>query len=459
MAGRPNLLFVMSDQQRWDWLGCDGSPGIETPAMDALAARGVRFTRCITSAPLCTPARIALATGLLPHRIGGLDETYLPVGASTYYQRLRDADYRVGAVGKIDLAKRDKYNGPKGNRPSTYRWGFTDPVEIEGKMHAGGSPAPQGPYGLWLQERGLYDAFHADYKRRLEVIYREHGGREAWADSILPTDAFADVYIGDRAVQWLQEVPDYLPWHLFVSFVGPHDPFDPPASVAERFRESPMPAAIADRELGGKPGWTKDYRWNISAEDVVTARRQYTGAVAVIDEQLARILATLEERGHANNTIVVFGSDHGEMLGDHGLFQKHVPYEGALRVPLVVAGPAIPEGAVNDSMVELLDLGPTFCELAGLPPAPLLDGRSLVPVLRDPERSHRDAGVSELMTFRIVRTRAEKLVLGSDGFRELYDLENDPSELVNLAGTAPDVEQRLERELEQRLYGTRWERG
>jgi choline-sulfatase len=457
-AGRPNILLIISDQQRFDWLGCDGTPGVETPAIDALAARGVRFTNCITTAPLCTPARIGLATGLLPHRIGALEETYLPAGATTYYQRLRDADYRVGAVGKIDLAKRDPYNGPKGNRPSTYRWGFTDPVEIEGKMHAGGSPTPRGPYGLWLDERGLYAGFHADYRRRLEVIYREHGGPEAWADSILPADAFADVYVGDRAVQWLEEVPDYLPWHLFVSFVGPHDPFDPPTSFADRFRDAPMPAAVEDDELRGKPAWTADYRWQVDGDDIVIARRQYTAAVAVIDEQVDRILRALDQLGHADDTIVFFASDHGEMLGDHGLFQKHVPYEGALRVPLMAAGPGIPSGLVNESIVELPDLNPTICELAGLDPQPLLDARSFVPVLRDPALSHREAGVSELTTFRLVRTRAEKLVLGSDGFRELYDLESDPGELENLAGSAPDLERRLEQQLADRLYGGKWER-
>ena len=140
---RPNILFIMSDQHRHDYVGCAGAKFIRTPNLDSLAARGVRFTQCCSNAPLCTPARIGLASGLQPSRLGSLDnESFLPRSVTTYYQRLRDAGYRVGCVGKLDLAKPDEYNGRDGDRPCVFGWGFTNPEEIEGKMDAGTSPTP-----------------------------------------------------------------------------------------------------------------------------------------------------------------------------------------------------------------------------------------------------------------------------------------------------------------------------
>ena len=153
----PNILLIMTDQHRWDYLGCAGADFVDTPNIDRLAASGVRFTKAFTNAPVCAPARIGLATGMHPARIGTLDNScYLPPHLPTYYQRLRDNGYRVGCVGKLDLAKPDKYNGRHGDRPAVYRWGFTHPEEVEGKMHAGqGEPtAPHGPYTHYLKDKG-----------------------------------------------------------------------------------------------------------------------------------------------------------------------------------------------------------------------------------------------------------------------------------------------------------------
>src|SRR5689334_2809485 len=133
MAGRPNILYLMADQHRHDYLGCAGAEFVRTPHIDSLAARGVRFRYCCTNAPVCAPARIGLATGLQPSRLGALDnQCFLPPGVPTFYQRLRDGGYRVGCVGKLDLAKPDPYNGRYGDRPAVFAWGFTHPEECEG---------------------------------------------------------------------------------------------------------------------------------------------------------------------------------------------------------------------------------------------------------------------------------------------------------------------------------------
>ena len=195
---RPNILFIMDDQHRWDYLGSMGADFVRTPNLDKLARRGVRFTQCTTNSPVCAAARIGLASGLQPCRLGALGNGFfLPRSATTYYQRLRDHGYYVGCVGKLDLAKPDHYNGRDGDRPQTYMWGFTHPVECEGKGHAGQSKTPRGPYNHYLKEKGLLDAFVDDYDRRR----REGGQHRVCHDSVLPTEAFEDVYIGRRSVE------------------------------------------------------------------------------------------------------------------------------------------------------------------------------------------------------------------------------------------------------------------
>ena len=193
----------MADQYRHDHLGIHGKHPVDTPHLDALAQSGKCFTQCITNAPVCSPARIALATGKHALHNGAVENaSYAAVSAATYYQRLRDANYHVSAIGKFDLAKDLSDNG-NGKRPANYRWGFTDPLEIEGKMHAGqGMPEIHGPYTRMLAKRGLLDAFREDYTRR-----RSEGYAISCHDSVLPADAFADAYIGQQAVEGQWRLP------------------------------------------------------------------------------------------------------------------------------------------------------------------------------------------------------------------------------------------------------------
>lgn len=447
-----NVLFIMDDQHRFDYLGCAGADYVHTPNIDRLAARGVRFTHCCTNAPICAPARIGLATGLQPARIGALDNSsYLPQSAPTYYQRLRDHGYRVGCVGKLDLAKPAHYNGRFGDRPCVYGWGFTHPEECEGKQHAGSSPTPLGPYTYYLQERGLLRQFHEDYRARARadsLIGASH-------DSVLPTDAFEDAYIGRRAVEWLERIPDDFPWHLFVSFVGPHNPFDPPTEYADRYRQADMPPAILD-PMDGKPSWLKRRQIATEPEGVAVTRRQYCAAIEAVDDQLGLLLDALERRGMLENTYIVFSSDHGEMLGDHGLYTKHVAYEPSLRVPLIVAGPGIGEGRVSDALIELIDLNPTICALAGLPAQEHIDARSFAPILRGESATHRGEVVSAEINYRCIRTDRYKFILNYNDLPELYDLKEDPRELENIAQAHPDLVRTLASRLQQRFLEGGW---
>ena len=426
----PNILLIMSDQQRWDYLGCYGADFVATPNLDRLAARGMRFENAFTNAPVCAPSRIGLATGLHPARIGCLDNScFLPPHLPTYTQRLRDGGYRVGCVGKLDLAKPDGYNGRYGDRPRVYGWGFTHPEEVEGKMHAGlGDPQrPHGPYTHYLRERGRLQAFWEDYQARAKAGWV----RGVSHDSVLPSEDFHDVYIGRRAARWIDKIADDFPWHLFVSFVGPHDPFDPPAEYAQRYREAAMPEAIAMRPAG-KPGWVQKRQQDIDAAELAFIRRQYCALITLIDEQIGLLIDALEARGMLDNTVIIFTSDHGEMLGDQGLFQKSLPYEPSTHIPLIAAGPGIAGGQTSQALVDMSDINPTICELAGLEPATGLDARSFAGLLSG-GGEHRREIVSALGNFRCLRDETHKFVQNVNDRDELYDLVDDPGETVNLA--------------------------
>jgi arylsulfatase len=446
----PNILFLMTDQQRWDYVGYAGAKFLDTPHIDRIAQRGMRFSHCMTNSPVCVPARIGLATGLNPSRVSAAaNATFLARRIPTYYQRLRDHGYIVGGVGKMDLAKPDLYLGLHGQRPCTYMAGFTHPVEIEGKWHSGCSPTPLGPYTLYLHEKGLLEAYFEDYKRRASQGYIK-----ACGPSILPTEAFQDRYVGRRAAEWLEGASDDWPWHLFVSFAGPHNPFDPPAEYAKRYQDRKMPAATQD-DLSGKPAWL---RWRTEAatpDEIAFARRQYCGAITAIDDAIGDVMAALEKRGWLDNTIIIFSSDHGEMLGDHGMWEKQVAYEESIRVPLVVAGPGIPEGE-SDALIELSDINPTICELAGLPPQEEIDARSFVPLLRRETDAFRDNVLSWMPNFDCLRTRKYKLIANQNAEIELYDLEEDPKELRNIASERPEIVKELAPKIRERVLEGRW---
>ena len=446
---RPNILFLMSDQHRYDYLEprADAPTALNTPHLRRLAESGVSFPHCTTNAPVCAPARIALASGLQPARVGAVDNgSFLPATVPTYYQQLRDHGYRVGCVGKLDLAKPDGYNGRHGDRPRTYSWGFTHPEECEGKMHAGSSATPIGPYTHYLQERGRLQAFHEDYRRRSRDGWIKNGSH----DSVLPTADFADTYIGRRATEFIETIPDDFPWHLFVSFVGPHDPFDPPTEYADKYRDAEMPAAIVDT-MDGKPEWVKRRVVDVTPEDIKITRQQYCAATELIDAQIGEMLRALEARGMLENTYIIYSSDHGEMLGDHGLYTKSVAYEASLRVPLIISGPGIAENEISESLVELIDLNPTICDFAGVPVLPRIDARSLAPLLQGETETHRTETVSALRNFRCIRTATHKLIENYSDVTELYDLESDPSELKNIAASEREIARDLSGRLGRRF--------
>ena len=448
---KPNVLFIMSDQHRYDYVEThEKAPeALNTPNLRRLTEMGVNFPNCTVNAPVCAPSRIGLAAGIQPSRLGSLGNgSFYPTSIPTYYQQLRDHHYRVGCVGKLDLAKPDGYNGRYGDRPRTYVWGFTHPEECEGKMHAGKSATPIGPYTNYLEEKGLLEKFHQDYRNR-----SSSGGwiKNGSYDSLLETEDFEDTYIGRRSTEFIENIPDDFPWHLFVSFVGPHDPFDPPTEYGDKYRNAEMPVAIDD-DMTGKPEWVKKRVVNLSEEEVKITRQQYCAATELIDDQIGNMLDALEERGMLENTYIIYSSDHGEMLGDHGLYTKSLAYEASLRVPLIIAGPGIEGNRVSNELIELIDINPTICDLVGVPVLKDIDGQSIGRIVRGETESHRSETVSRLGSFTCIRTHSHKLIENSNGFLELYDLIEDPEELNNIADTEKTLVEELRSVMNSR-YG------
>lgn len=437
----PNVLFIMCDQLRHDWLGYRGAAHVQTPHIDRIAARGRVFTQATCSSPVCAPSRIGLASGVRPHRLGALDNNaHLPLSRKTYYAQLRDHGYHTGLVGKADLAKPFAYNTRRGNRPLAYAWGFTHPLECEGKMHAGRGDPPNGPYTDWLKrtEPDMHRAFIRDYRQRAA-----DGWNINLHESVVPHGFCEDDFIGEKACRQLRQfLEGEVPWHLFVSFAGPHDPFDPAPEFARQVRAEAMPAAIPPRSGAYADIFKPAPHAYRDPAHVAEARRLYTAYLAQIDFQIGRLLDLLESSGQEKDTCVVFTADHGEMLGDHGRFTKAVPYESSLRIPMIVAGPQIQPGT-SDSLVELIDLHPTLCAFVDVPPAEHIDARSFAPVLDNLTGGHREFAFSSLRGFHCIRTREHKAVFYDDRKSELFDLAGDPDEQTNLSQAAPHELARL----------------
>jgi choline-sulfatase len=457
---RPNVLVILDDQHRHDFVGYMGADFVHTPHLDALAARGMAFSHCCTTSPVCGPARIALATGLLPTRTGtSSNETSLmPLSVPNHYRHFRDHGYRVELVGRHDLAKPGAPASIHGNRPLNFSYGFTRALEVEGGMSASREffeKGASGPYTKCLDDHGLLGTYAHDFRERQSkgwIIGASH-------DSVLPAEHHQDAFVGRYAAERIRQIEDDYPWYLFVNFQSPHDPFDPPAELGEKYREAAVPPAIPV-QMEGKPRRIRDryerlYR-RATTEDVTRARRQYCAKIELIDQQIGRIMQALADRGMVENTLVVFASDHGEQVGDHGLFIKHTAYESSMRVPLLVAGPGVAPGT-SDALVELFDLNPTLAELAGLPPQPKLDARSFASVLHGEAKAHRDACVTCEEGYRAIRERRYKYIETTNDLAELYDLETDPEENRNILSENRPVANRLRQALHQRFVEGGWQ--
>ncbi len=422
---RPNVLWICTDQQRYDTIHALGNKYIRTPNLDRLVETGVAFTHAHCQTPICTPSRASFLTGMYPDTVHGCinGNDRWDDAAPLITKTLADAGYDCGLAGKLHLSAAQ---GRIERRPN-------DGYRV---FHWSHHPYPDWPeghaYDDWLKSQGV------DFRK----TYKEN-------DRSMPAKWHQTTWCTDRAVDFLKQKRNG-PWLFSLNCFDPHPPLDPPKKYLDRYDIDSLPGPLfrpsgldAQARLKGVNFQTK-----AKAYDPREAKRHqalYWAQIELIDENVGRLLQVLDETGQRDNTIIIFTSDHGESLGDHGLRAKGCRfYEGLVRVPLIISWPGkFKQGLRSDALVELTDIAPTLLEVAGLPGANAMAGRSLVPILTgksDPGH-HRDfvrciyfaclQGPPSRAS--MIRTKDYKLVQyhGHEP-GELFDLRKDPGEFDNL---------------------------
>jgi arylsulfatase A-like enzyme len=403
-----NLLFILTDQQQRDALGCMGNPNIETPHLDQLAREGVLFRRCYSNNPICTPFRGSLLTGQYTSRCGVMENNApLPAGVPTFADAFNRAGYATSWIGKWHL-------GGHGNGPIAR--------DLQGGFER-------------FRAYQCYNGFYRDvcfYDREgNESRFDEHRTDVTTRLAIEELEALAE---GDR------------PFLLMVSYQAPHYPVQPAPEFAARYK---------NRKIKHRPNCTKnidphtptgsppsprpvenDPDYQRYGNDLDEYIRLYNAMCTQIDANLGRLFEVLNQKDLAENTLIIFTSDHGDMQGSHGLKNKSLPYEESAGIPLIVKGPGIPGGRVSDGLVSGIDFMPTCMDWAGIDPVAGVDGQSFVPFLRGETEATREAVFSECIDGWCMIVRDGWKLAAERGGRALvptlmFHLDDDPCELRN----------------------------
>ena len=456
---RPNILWICTDQQRWDTLSFLGHAGARTPNIDALAAQGTAFDRAYCQSPICTPSRASFLSAKYPiaHGVQRNGNAGFPDHIRLVPQAFRDAGYETGLIGKLHLsrAQKDVEKRPADDGYTEFYWSH--------------HPDPDWPdghdYHDWLKERGVDAAAIYDPTRTYGPGVDAEVHQTTWA--------------GDRARSFIQRHKGH-PWFLTINLFDPHPPFDPPAEYLAKFDRAEMPGPIfapsdiahqdrlrevdqqsrvavdpargdPDSDLYEPPSprpLTATHDTPPGTYDAKLIRACYHAMIALIDDMVGELIVTLDETDQRRDTIVLFMSDHGELLGDHGLIYKGSRfYEGLTRVPMVFSWPGrVREDVVSSALVELVDIPQTLLEAAELPEWDGMQGKSLYPLLTGvvPADAHKPYVLCEYFDALGLpdsrHTRASMYFNGrhklniyhGTGLGELFDLREDPSEFNDL---------------------------
>ncbi|MEM7731003.1 MAG: sulfatase-like hydrolase/transferase [Pseudomonadota bacterium] len=429
---RPDILFLMPDQLRPDFLSCYGADFVQTPNIDALAAAGTRYETCISPSPICVPARASLLTGQSAQACGVLDNLHWPrpdrarMGVQTWPERLAAAGYHTAAIGKMHFYPWDASEG------------FAQRIIAEDKRHL----HIDDDYAAALRAAGLA-------KRHAGTHPGYHAAKGAYTDDTRPGALEVDRWVATQAAQALLDAPADRPLAMMVGFPGPHCPYDPPSEALARIDPGalPKPHPPTPESERHRDAFVASYRraWadldyaELDADQIRGLRHHYAALVERLDADVGLILDALDHSGRAKRTIVVFASDHGDYLGDFGLVGKTTFHEPSIRVPLIVRDPrAKVIGGVSDQLATLPDLHPTFLDWAGLVPPAYCDGTVLGRA--DPERIVTGVTAHGVMA----RDAAWKLVRYRNGTEALFHL---PDETTDRMQEAPKVRARLDQAL------------
>lgn len=466
---KPNIVLITSDQQRTDTLGCYGARHVRTPNLDRLAAEGILLERAYCTNPVCTPARASLFTGRYVSRHGawnvGLN---VPEDTVMITHRLAAAGYLTHNIGKAHFQSLggtaeqslESINGWREHRrlhDGPY-YGFQTAEFALGHTTFG----LNGHYGAWVVAQTGEEKFK-EFRTATRRSRFEFGG-EAY-DWTLPTRLHNSVWTADRAIAFLERQDGARPFFLAVGFQDPHHPHCLPMDFEARVNPDAVPMPdFTEGELDDKPPHFLEARHGtleesnmrgafmvagqgtganyteVSDEDARLGRAYYYGMCQLLDQQLGRVLDCLDRRGLTQETLVIFTSDHGELLGDHGLWMKGpFHYEQLVRVPFIARLPrVIPEGMRTAALFSHVDVTPTLLSAAGLKPAEELDGRDALPLWRGETNQVRDFALVECvddpkkLRLKSIITKNRKLTWYCEqSYGELYDLDRDPREKQN----------------------------
>lgn len=488
MTKRPNFLFIVTDQHRADHLGCYGNDVVKTPNIDGLAKQGTRWDRFYVANPICMPNRASIMTGRMCS-VHGARHNGIPLSKdhTTFVELLRDAGYATGLIGKSHLQSftglpatnkfeakeglsapsahlRDAY---KNNRHSsdydledTTRWDRPMADRLEGDFYgfehveiaADHADRASGDYLLWAREQ--HEDFDSLVGPENALPDNRINAPQAWRTAV-PEELYSTSWIADRSADWISErAEDDAPFFLQMSFPDPHHPFTPPGkywdmydplemALPKSFGKGNLPPIKAMQEAM-ENGTDKRDNQNPFAVNEAEARAIIAltyGSITMIDDAIGKVLKQLEESGLADNTIVIFTSDHGDYMGDHGLMLKLLlHYQGIIRVPFIWHDPTRPaEGVAVDGLASSIDISATILARAGVQPFNGLQGRDLFStepaeaIIVEEDSQRVMTGFDRPQRVRTVVTDRYRMSLrqGED-WGELYDLETDPTEVNNL---------------------------
>jgi len=417
---RPNILLLMTDQHRGDCLGIEGHPVLQTPNLDHIAASGTRFSRAYTACPVCIPARRTLMTGRKPVSHGVFMNYHTRLDGPTLPGELAKAGYQTHLVGKLHLW------------PHRKRYGFQS-----AEWSDSAKPDADTDYHRFLSREGI------NWPRAARAHGMNGNGWDVRPWHLDERFHFSN-WCADMAIDFLERRDPTCPFFLKVSFVQPHQPLTPPRCYYDRYLAMDIPgpyvgdwARIFNGPQRGLP--VASWRTALEPQLMKQYRAAYYASINHIDSQVGRILETLPR-----NTIILFLSDHGEMLGDHQWIRKRNAYEPSARIPMLVRLPesmGVTQGRADDHLVELMDVMPTLLEAAGAPVPDTVDGQSLLPLLRGSAgdwREYLHGECAEVPTAGsgmqyVTDGKCKYVWLPGAGEEHYFDLQHDPNEMVDLA--------------------------
>ncbi len=425
VGDRPDVLFILTDQWNPRCLPFAGDGAVPTPNLARLAAEGIVFDNCYTPCPVCIPARCSLLSGLYPHNhniFGNLATYYIPSEITRMFQDIRRTGYTTSQIGKHHWTEGGAWS-PRFESLDDYfdALGLDDCREIATPF-----TTPEGPgvYQDHLRKIGRLDAYCHDIARRVVQ------GQYVVRPSVVAPEDHNDSFVAQTAIEFLNEQPRDRPYCLVVSFPGPHTPLDAPGRYARM---------IPPESIELPPNVPLEFRYRQVTHDRDSVRRMranYFGKMALIDDNIGRIIDVLKRRGTWDKTLVIFSADHGEMIGAHGRVSKGSFHEESVRVPLVMRWPGkIPSGRRTPALAQLFDIYPTIVEAIGGELSAGHFAKSQLPVATGETESVRDAVFSEIGTRPplnfMVRT-PRYVWWTSRGKESLFDMQTDPYQMDNL---------------------------